>query len=152
MINKIYEIIYMLYLLHVLVYLPIYYSTYYNFEQLVIYFPTLFILVLTCCSFSGCSIALFQLLLPTYTVFQLCALALSFVLSHLTCGGRSGGVARAWWEDGSLRSGTSSLLYGYSYPQPWDSQSKLCHLLPPTWELYLPACLLKSYLLVIYCL
>ena len=43
-----------------------------------------------------------QLLFTCLLVLQLCALALSFVLSHLTCGGRSGGVARAWWEDGSL--------------------------------------------------
>ena len=39
-----------------------------------------------------------QLLFTCLPVFQLCALALSFVLSHLTCGGRSGGVARAWWR------------------------------------------------------
>ena len=56
-------------------------------------------------------------------MFQLCALALSFVLSHLTCGGRSGGVARAWWEDGSLVLWDFFLLCGCSYPQPRDSQS-----------------------------
>ena len=81
--------------------------------------------VLTCCSFLGCGIAPLSYCLPTYTVFQLYALALSFVLSHITCGGRSGGVARAWWEDGSLRSRTSSLLSGCSYPHLWDSQSIL---------------------------
>ena len=53
-----------------------------------------------------------QLLFTCLPVFQLCALTLSFVLSHLTCGGRSGGVARAWWEDRSLALWDSSCCVG----------------------------------------
>ena len=74
-----------------------------------------------------------QLLFTCLPVFQLCVLALSFVLNHLSCGGRSGGVARAWWEDGSLALQDFFSAVWVFLPSAVGQPVSLVFLLPPAW-------------------